>query len=45
MKTICTKAEVQKLVYNSSTGDGEIYFGNIVTKEKNEKAKGDKIVF
>ncbi len=39
------KSRGQKLVYNSSTGDGEIYFGNIVTKEKNEKAKGDKIVF
>ena len=39
------KSTGEKMVYNSSTGDGEIFFGNVVTKEKNEKAKGDRIVF
>lgn len=39
------KSQGEKLDYNSETGDGIIYFGNLVTKEKNEKAKGDKIVF
>ncbi len=39
------KSRGKKLDYNSETGDGVIYFGNLVTKEKNEKAKGDKITF
>lgn len=39
------KSKGKKLEYNSATGDGIIYFGNLVTKEKNEKAKGEKIIF
>ena len=39
------KSTGKKLDYNSDTGDGEIYFGYIITKEKNEKAKGEKILF
>lgn len=35
----------KKLDYNSDTGEGVIFFGNLVTKEKNEKAKGEKILF
>lgn len=35
----------KKLDYDSGTGDGVIYNGNLVTKAKNEKAKGDKITF
>ena len=35
----------KKLDYNSDTGEGVIFFGNLVTKEKNEKARGEKILF
>lgn len=35
----------KKLDYNSETGDGVIYTGNLVTKAKNERAKGEKITF
>lgn len=39
------KSVGKKLDYNSDTGEGVIFFGNLVTKEKNEKAKGEKILF